>query len=213
MRAWLKEHESPVYGTKQQMFARIVDRYKQVLKDELIDKELARRLEQAREGQPLMPAVALPAPKQPTKAEREEHEMTHAKFMPWCEFCIMGKGAAAAHRAVDPNEREKMGPRIEFDFAHMKADGTFAEECAEFEYSDVYCTHLVGVDMGNGKLFCTAMDLKGGAETDQSKYNVESVVSGCDTATAEAVYTHLKRAHIRCNKVWGNHTLMICASM
>jgi hypothetical protein len=35
----------------------------------------------------------------------------------------------------------------------MKADGTFFEDGVEFEHSDVWCTHLVGVDCGNGKLF------------------------------------------------------------
>ena len=60
------------------------------MKEELIDKEMEKQLEARREGQPLMPVVPLPVPKQPTQIEREEHELTHAKFAPWCEACIMG---------------------------------------------------------------------------------------------------------------------------
>jgi hypothetical protein len=153
MRNWLKNNGAAVYGTKQQMYARVLERNKQLLHEELIDNEMKRQLEERREGQPLMPVVPLPAPKQPTQVEREEHELTHAKFAPWCEACILGKGASAAHRPVAPEDRERTGPRFEFDFAHMKADGTFFEDGVEFEHSDVWCTHLVGVDCGNGKLF------------------------------------------------------------
>ena len=176
MRAWLKQHQSAVYGTKQQLFSRILLRNHVLLKEEVIANELAKQLEERREGQPLMPVMALPTPRQPSKAERDEHELTHAKFAPWCEFCIMGKGPAAAHRAVTVEDREPSGPRFEFDFAHMKADGSFFDDGEEYEHSLIFCTHLVGVDCGNEKIFATSMDLKDGADSNQGRYNVESVV-------------------------------------
>jgi len=151
MRAWLKQHECPAWGTKQELYAIILVRYKLVLHEEAVEAELQRRLERAREGQPQMPAVPLKTPKMPTDAERAEHELTHAKFMPWREACVLGKGAATSHDQVTLEDREPAGPRIEFDFAHMKSDGSFYEDGEEFEYSNVFCTHLVGVDMGNEK--------------------------------------------------------------
>merc|ERR1712194_90600 len=176
MRSWLQENGCPQYGAKEELYKRICERYKVVLRDEALDRELMRRVEEARAGQPQKPVVPLPTSKMPTAVEREEHELTHARFQPWCEYCVLGKGTTVAHRVAEPDSRERIGPRCEFDFAHMKADGTYIEEGAEFEYSDIFCTHLVGVDMGNGRLFCTSMDLKGNADTNQAKYNVEAYV-------------------------------------
>ena len=73
MRNWLKNNGAAVYGTKQQMYARVLERNKQLLHEELIDNEMKRQLEERRKGQPLMPVVPLPAPKQPMQVEREEH--------------------------------------------------------------------------------------------------------------------------------------------
>ena len=119
MREWLRTNRGAIYGTKQELYARILDRNKQLMKEELIDKEMERQLEARREGQPLMPVVPLPVPKQPTQIERDEHELTHAKFAPWCEACIMGKGASRAHAAVIPDDRERAAPSFECHFAQL----------------------------------------------------------------------------------------------
>ena len=34
-------------------------------------------------------ARVLAAPRTPTKAEREEHDVSHVPYRPWCRFCVM----------------------------------------------------------------------------------------------------------------------------
>ena len=172
MRAWLREHNQPIYGTKETLWRRLILKNHHILREQIVSAELAKQLEARREGQPVQPAIQLQTPYQPTQAERDDHELTHAKFAPWCEYCIMGKGTEAAHRAVSAADREPAGPRIEFDFAHMKADGSFFEDGEEYDYSTVLCTHLVGVDCGNGALFCVCIDLSG-PNTASQRYGIE----------------------------------------
>ena len=37
-------------------------------------------------------ARVLAAPRTPTKAEREEHDVSHVPHRPWCRFCVKGRG-------------------------------------------------------------------------------------------------------------------------
>ena len=34
----------------------------------------------------------LATPRAPTKAEREEHDVSHVPYRPWCRCCVKGKG-------------------------------------------------------------------------------------------------------------------------
>ncbi len=35
----------------------------------------------------------IPAPSQPTEAERKAHEVTHIPAKPWCGLCVLGEAA------------------------------------------------------------------------------------------------------------------------
>ena len=141
-------HKQPIYGTKQQLWRRALSASHELLQKEVVQAELARQLEERWQGAPQMPAVPLRYPKPPTDAERSEHELTHAKFMPWCEFCIMGKGTEEPHRRVDQEDKEQSGPEIQMDIAHLKTDGSHYAKGEEVNFSNVWCSHLVGVDRG-----------------------------------------------------------------
>ena len=39
----------------------------------------------------------LAAPRTPTKAEREEHDVSNVPYRPWCRFCVMGRGLEKRH--------------------------------------------------------------------------------------------------------------------
>ena len=39
----------------------------------------------------------LAAPRTPTKAEREEHDVSHGPYRLWCRFCLMGTGLERRH--------------------------------------------------------------------------------------------------------------------
>ena len=37
-------------------------------------------------------ARVLTTPRTATKTEREEHDVSHVLYRPWCRFCVMGRG-------------------------------------------------------------------------------------------------------------------------
>ena len=42
-------------------------------------------------------ARVLAAPRTPTKAEREDHDVSHVPYRPWCRFCVMGRRLERCH--------------------------------------------------------------------------------------------------------------------
>ena len=73
-------------GSKQKMFNRIVEFYRNHLQKEL--DEAAARLNKRLQGP--SPSVR-PAVKQPTESERKLHQSTHLPFQDWCEICTRAK--------------------------------------------------------------------------------------------------------------------------
>ena len=51
----------------------------------------------------------------PTRAEREEHELTHLPFRNWCGHCVKGRGVEMAHNRSGPQEEGTL-PEIHVDF-------------------------------------------------------------------------------------------------
>ena len=59
-------------------------------------------------------------PKQPTKVEVEEHNLTHVPFRTWCKFCIWGKACDRQHRRrEDEGEAENSVVRIHLDYFYI----------------------------------------------------------------------------------------------
>ena len=55
-------------------------------------------------------ARVLAAPRTPTKAEREEHDVSHVLYRPWCRFCVMGRGLGRRH-LTQSGDRDDDRPR------------------------------------------------------------------------------------------------------
>ena len=66
-------------------------------------------------GEPIRP---LRAPHEPTEAEIEEHNATHAHYRAWCPHCVAGKGKADSHRQLEA-ERDHAIPTISCDYMYM----------------------------------------------------------------------------------------------
>ena len=64
----------------------------------------------------------LPKPVAPTRAQREEHEVTHLKYEPWCEHCVKGKGLNDPHRTLKKHINDDATPVISMDFAFSKRE-------------------------------------------------------------------------------------------
>ena len=61
------------------------------------------------------------SPKEPTKAEREEHEATHLPFRSWRTHCLRGRGRNKPHQRqiVDADVDERKAPKISMDYFVM----------------------------------------------------------------------------------------------
>ena len=80
-------------------------------------------------------------PKEPTEAEREEHEMTHIPFRSWCRHCVRGRGKEEACRQV----------KKEYDVAEVHMDFMFMGE----EGGEETIAVLVGKERSTGMILST----------------------------------------------------------
>ena len=56
-------------------------------------------------------------PKQPSKQERELHNMTHIPFQPWCVVCQEAKGRASKHKKPKASTKTS---KIQLDYAYIR---------------------------------------------------------------------------------------------
>ena len=78
-----------------------------------VDRQL--NLEESPE-EPVVRAVRDPG--QPTREEREHHELTHLPFRPWCEHCVAGRAPNDPHPRRAPQEHEGP-PRVSVDYGFV----------------------------------------------------------------------------------------------
>ena len=45
-------------------------------------------------------------PKEPSKREREEHNISHMPYRSWCSFCVRGRGISSHHKATGSESDE-----------------------------------------------------------------------------------------------------------
>ena len=65
----------------------------------------------------------LAAPRTPTKAEREEHDVSHVPHRPWCRFCVMGRGLERRH-LTQSGDSDDDRPRVFADYGYFNGDST-----------------------------------------------------------------------------------------
>ena len=61
----------------------------------------------------------VPRPGEPTKAQREAHELSHIPREDWCEFCVRAKSVASPHRASHPEDKVGEVPTVGMYFCFM----------------------------------------------------------------------------------------------
>ena len=93
-------------------------------------------------------ARVLAAPRTPTKAEREEHDVSHVLYRPWCRFCVMGKGLERRH-LTQSGDRDDDRLRVFADYGYLSGDST---------------PLLVAKDRRSGMTFAAAVSMKGGGD-------------------------------------------------
>lgn len=173
MRKRLKELGAPIYGRKEQLWARL----SKAEQDEVIKKahtaELIRRRAEATEANPQIEPRVVAGPAAPSEEERAAHGVLHLKFAPWCAECVMGYGASRSHVTHDFESRDTGRPEILMDFAYLKTDGEWTEwGDGAPPAAEVFSTVLVIVDRDTrDQSTCTGSE---GAAVDARKEGDES---------------------------------------
>ena len=62
---------------------------------------------------------ALPKPIEPTRKQREIHELTHYPFESWCRHCVRCKASNAPHRSLHWHAQGEQVPVVSADFAFL----------------------------------------------------------------------------------------------
>ena len=100
--------------------------------DDEEDEEVEEGVEEARV------ATGRKSPKDPTRKEREEYELTHMPFRSWCEDCVKPRARNAHHRKkapADPLEEVKV-PRVHMDYFFMSREDEPASSKPLFVMAD-----------------------------------------------------------------------------
>ena len=79
------------------------------------------------EGEESRKAVAAPAPRAPSRLEREQHELTHTPYRAWCPHCVRMRGRNTAHRQNVKREKSWI-PRISFDYFFFSQEDEHANK-------------------------------------------------------------------------------------
>ena len=141
MRNWLRALGAPVWGTKAQMWPRLVhaEARRELQKpDEAWLADRARELAEAGgQGELRVPR----GPDEPSPEERACHEITHLRYQLWCAWCVMEKGRAKPHLRR-PVESVKI-PEFEMDFCSLLQDSKRRHESGD----QAWATTLVMVDV------------------------------------------------------------------
>jgi len=118
MRIRLRELKAPIWGTKEQLWARLVDYETQHAGEQALREKLARALAERREGQAEVAPRPLPQPVEPREVEKKAHEVTHIPSKSWRRWCVLGKAKQRAHRQIVESDRELEAPTAHVDYRH-----------------------------------------------------------------------------------------------
>ena len=133
--------DAAIYGTKQQLWERLVKCERLLDEKEKVKAALEARQKRLQDGlDPVLPQT-LKMPEKPDAETVRLHELTHAKFEPWCMECVFGKGAAAPHPTQHLTNKEAEMPVVQIDYHFLKDDG---EESDNID--NRYSTTLAVVD-------------------------------------------------------------------
>ena len=101
-------------------------------------------------------APVLRDPGEPTLAETQEHNLTHAAFRSWCPHCVRGRARHAPHRRTERDADSV--PVISFDYGFLGSDPTATEAIQEAAgFSPILVMH----DEISGSIFAHAVPHKG----------------------------------------------------
>ena len=110
-------------------------------------------------------ARVLGAARTPTKAEREENDVSHVPHRPWCRFCVTGRG----RHLTQSGDRDDDRPRVFADYGYLSGDSTPLS---------------VAKDRRTGMTFAAAVSMKGGGDPHAARLRAKWIDGlGCQEVT------------------------------
>ncbi|CAE7214928.1 unnamed protein product [Symbiodinium sp. CCMP2592] len=135
-------------GSKQ----RCLDRLKCYLEKQ--DIALKSEVAQAVEGDSTRVAKGQAMNKEPSKAERDLHNLTHWPFQGWCDHCLSMRGLEDRHQSI-PDSPDRDTPIVSFDFCYTSV----TTDDSDLQHHKL--TILVAHDTATGSVFGLPVASKG----------------------------------------------------
>ena len=126
-----RTEDAAVCGTKQPLWERLVKCEAFYDEKERVRNAILDRHTRTREGCDPELLATLEVPEKPDAETVLAHELTHAKFEPWCFECVLGKAVDRQHPTQQPSGKDPEIPVIQVDYHFMKDDGEEATELEE----------------------------------------------------------------------------------
>ena len=106
-------------------------------------------------------------PREPTKAEREEHDRTHCPYRSWCKPCVKSRARNSPHRNCTPDEplEELKVPRGHLDYFFMSREDEKASRNPL----------IVIADEKSGSRYARAVGCKGLGEGGEMDWLIEDI--------------------------------------
>ena len=99
------------------------------------------------DGQEVERIKTVRSPTEPSKAEREEHNLHHCNYRSWCDACVRGQARDDAHGTITGELAESTIPRVTMDYAFLAEDHkTRTNEDGVKEKAKVSMTILVVIE-------------------------------------------------------------------
>jgi len=152
MRQRLKELGMAIYGTKSQLWARILEGEQMRRTQQLEREHLEQRREEVGASRGMTARVIPAAGAKPDDETVRRHNLTHLPAASWCEWCQMGRGKDNPHRSQDAMERDRRLPVVSIDFCFLCAEDGPQEVIPEGDPGIDKGTTLVAIDADTGMM-------------------------------------------------------------
>ena len=82
-------------------------------------------------------------PHEPTRQEREEHEVHHEPYRAWCEACVAGRGRAQEHITADHSENAIAVLGVDYGYLSRKSIADGDDNNEERDESGQLCSPIL----------------------------------------------------------------------
>ena len=187
LREGLKYYGLPKGGSKEKCWKRLVEHHQHFAERAAVD--VARKEFHRKKGDEGEEARMQSIPKQPTKAERQVHELTHWPFQPWCQACVACRAKEDPHHSHGPQREEAHSsfPVLSMDFFYTRGgeapEPENVEEIRRYDGDERGGVCLLVTDDWTKGVLALPIPGKGRAHLKYLAGEIMKYISGCGFST------------------------------